>query len=262
MYLSCLLINTGDDPDRERPARKWLRNLYRVHQRLSMAFPSADSKAADPFFLHPYNPANFTQVLEHNRRLTRSPHRGFLFRVEPHSHGRAVILVQSAIIPDWEYAFQNTGFLAAKPELRPFNPQFEHGARLRFRLLVNPAKKVGAVLKSERTDPNRPEPLPRKRLDGSRVPVPDDKFEHWLERRAASAGFRLRQIDSLVPGYVLARKDNEKGDGARFRSALFNGVLSVEDPTAFRQAVIQGIGPAKAFGFGLLSLAPVPENPE
>ena len=41
MYLSCLLIDVGDNPDRPRPGRLWLRNLYHVHQRLCMAFPSA-----------------------------------------------------------------------------------------------------------------------------------------------------------------------------------------------------------------------------
>ncbi len=40
MYLSSLLIDVGDNPDRPRPGRLWLRNLYHVHQRLCMAFPS------------------------------------------------------------------------------------------------------------------------------------------------------------------------------------------------------------------------------
>lgn len=266
MYLSCLLINTGKDPDRERPARKWLRNVYRVHQRLSMAFPSRESKAADPLFLQPYDPSQFSPALNNDEK--RSTGRGFLFRVDHRSDGPAVILVQSAIIPDWDYAFQSlnhpdkpeTSFFAAQPQVRPFDPQFERGTQFRFRLLANPTKKVDAAAKSVRTDPNRTEPLTRKQLDGRRVPVPDDKLEAWLERHAASSGFRLRQIDSLVPGYILALKDNEKGAGTRFRSALYNGVLSVEDPTAFRQTIIQGIGPAKAFGFGLLSVALIPRG--
>lgn len=263
MYLSSLLINTGNNPDRERPARKWLRNLYRVHQRLSMAFPSGQSRAADPFFLQPYDPTHFTQAL--NNGEERSTGRGFLFRVDHRSDGPAVILVQSAIIPDWDYAFQSlnhpenpeNSFLAAQPQVRPFDPKFEHGAQFQFRLLANPTKKIDAVDKSVRTDPSRTEPLTRKQLDGRRVPVPDDKLEAWLERHANSSGFRLRRIDSVVTGYTLAQKnkDDEKGTGARFRSALYNGVLSVEDPTAFRQTLVQGIGPAKAFGFGLLSIA-------
>ena len=59
MYLSCLLINVGDNPDHPRPGRLWLRNLYHVHQRLCMAFPSASRKADDPDFLRPFKPEDF-----------------------------------------------------------------------------------------------------------------------------------------------------------------------------------------------------------
>jgi len=264
MYLSSLLIDTGNNPDRERPARQWLRNLYRVHQRLSMAFPSGDAQAADPHFLQPYNPNAFTQELEHDKNLTRSRERGFLFRVDVRSDGPAVILVQSAIIPDWEYAFQNTGFLGARPEWRAYDPEFEAGAELRFRLLANPTKKVDSATKAERTDAELGGTLSRKRLDGRRVPVADDQLGAWLERHGSTAGFRVLQIDSLVPGYVLARKgaDNAKGAGARLRSARYDGVLAVEDPAVFREAILRGIGPAKAFGFGLLSVARAARNRE
>ena len=44
VYLSRLMIDIGNDPTRERPGRLWLRNLYHVHQRLCMAFPSAATK--------------------------------------------------------------------------------------------------------------------------------------------------------------------------------------------------------------------------
>ena len=37
----------------------------------------------------------------------------------------------------------------------------------------------------------------------------------------------------------------------------FRGVLEVTDPVKFAQAHSKGIGSAKAFGFGLLLLAPV-----
>ena len=60
MFLSCLLINIGDNPDREDwKNRNWLRNRYRVHQRLCMAFPSAEQRKQDPEFLMPYEPYGF-----------------------------------------------------------------------------------------------------------------------------------------------------------------------------------------------------------
>src|SRR5438046_1882322 len=51
MFLSLLHVNVGDDPDRPQPGRLWLRDVYRVHQRLWMAFPDAERRAEDPFFL-------------------------------------------------------------------------------------------------------------------------------------------------------------------------------------------------------------------
>ena len=49
MYQSTLMINIGDNPDRPRPGRLWLRNIYHVHQRLWMAFPTSQQRADDPF---------------------------------------------------------------------------------------------------------------------------------------------------------------------------------------------------------------------
>ena len=59
MYLSILLINAGSNPDRPRPGRLWLRNLYYVHQRLCMAFPSAYRKNNDEHFLKRFKPEDF-----------------------------------------------------------------------------------------------------------------------------------------------------------------------------------------------------------
>ena len=49
---------------------------------------------------------------------------------------------------------------------------------------------------------------------------------------------------------------NKNGKGQRLRSVLFEGLLQVTDPDAFRQTLIRGIGSGKSFGFGLLSIAP------
>ena len=40
--------------------------------------------------------------------------------------------------------------------------------------------------------------------------------------------------------------------------ATFEGVLIVTDPENLRSALTAGIGPAKAYGCGLLTLAPLP----
>lgn len=54
-------------------------------------------------------------------------------------------------------------------------------------------------------------------------------------------------------------RDEKCGEKQRltFSSVLFEGELEITDANAFRQTLAQGIGSGKAYGFGLLSIAPV-----
>lgn len=243
MFLSLLGVNIGNDPDRPRPGRLWLRNLYHVHQRLCMAFPSPERKSGDTHFLQPFKAEDFGQNQVHVARGTDS---GFLFRVDPQSGGSIVILVQSAIKPDWEYAFHNAEYLlAAPPQVKVFDPRFSKGQYLRFRLMANPTRKIGTKSSQD-----------GKKQNGKRVPVRTDQFIDWLVRRAELAGFSIdRELISIQPAYVYINKQ-PNGHGHRLRSVRYDGTLKVIDPASFRRILCQGIGPGKAFGFGLLSIAP------
>jgi CRISPR system Cascade subunit CasE len=55
------------------------------------------------------------------------------------------------------------------------------------------------------------------------------------------------------------RRRGRSGDGKAFRFAsfVFEGRLQVIDADRFRRALQRGIGAEKAFGFGLLQIAPV-----
>jgi CRISPR system Cascade subunit CasE len=253
MYLSCLLIDTGDNPDRPRPGRMWLRNLYHVHQRLCMAFPSASRKADDSEFLKPFKPVDFANKQVHVKREAEA---GFLFRIDPGRAGRAVILVQSAVKPDWEYAFRNAGFLLAAPsEVKLYEPSFVAGQRLRFRLAANPTKKIETMQKAERESHTREELQEKKGRHGKRVPVPADQLQQWLVRHAESAGFSLDAESTTVQaGYIFIGKTRD-GKGQRLRSVHYDGLLTVTDSGKFRGTLVSGIGPGKAYGFGLLSVA-------
>jgi len=242
MYLSFLLIDVGDNPDRPRPGRLWLRNRYRVHQRLCMAFPSADRKSDDADFLKPYDPKDFGSNQVHVARRTDT---GFLFRIDPITSGRVVILVQSAVKPDWHYAFHNADYLlAATPDVKTFDPCFAKAEHFRFRLVANPTRKIDTK--------SRPD---GQRRNGKRVPVQTDKLVEWLANRAESAGFSIDEGSTAIqPGYVYMNKTRD-GKGQFLRAIRYDGTLSVIDPARFLEILIRGIGPAKAFGFGLLSLA-------
>lgn len=278
MYLSCLLIDVGSNPDRPRPGRLLLWNLYRVHQRLCMAFPSTERKDKDPQFLDPYRSNDFggqqrlftesaNEIHKTKRKDVHAPrdgNQGFLYRIDPQPGcGRAVILVQSAVKPDWDYAFQNAGhLLAVPPEVKPFNPQFQLNQRLRFRILANPVRKV-----SSKSLDFAGKPFDEK-WKGKDVPVPTADLDKWLQRRAEPAwsapensedkqsrpGFRLAEITDIQSGYIYVNKGLNRDSSRRLRSVRYEGILVVTDADTFCNTLARGIGPGKAFGFGLLSV--------
>jgi CRISPR system Cascade subunit CasE len=241
MYLSYLLIDAGEDPDRHRPGRLWLRNLYRVHQRLCMAFPSASRVSDDTDFLKPFKPEDFGLKQVH---VARGMDAGFLFRVDPQPGGRVVILVQSALKPDWDYAFHNADYLlAAPPEWKAFDPCFAKGQLLRFRLVANPTRKIDT-----KSGPDG------RRCNGKRVPVRTDQLDEWLARRAEPGGFSVcRDSLTIQPSYINVK--SQQSDGRRLRCVRYDGIIEIINPVRFQETLVRGIGPSKAFGFGLLSVA-------
>ncbi len=232
MFLSQLLIDTGLDPDRPRPGRRWLGNPYHVHQRLCMAFPSAGRRAADGAFLAPYRPEDFQE----HARVPRDAEAGFLYRVEPGAQGRAVILVQSVVVPDFAWAFHNAGFLlAAPPATKPYEPTLSEGERLRFRLRANPTFK----------------------REGKRLAwLSEEDQLRWLARKGETGGFALEGVTATSEGFRRGRKG---GGDATHRmslfSVLFEGRLDVTDAVRFAEVLRAGVGSGKALGFGLLSVA-------
>ncbi|HUW60885.1 MAG TPA: type I-E CRISPR-associated protein Cas6/Cse3/CasE [Candidatus Bathyarchaeia archaeon] len=242
MYLSSLMINTGDNPDRERPGRRWLRDIYHVHQRLSMAFPS---------------------------RSHGSPS-GFLFRIDnqiEENSPRAIVLVQSQLAPDWDSAFYNAGMLlAAPPEVREYAPSFAPGDHLRFRIRMNLSKKTKTARDGtdlctphEGVDTfGRPKSQSKRvavTWDGDQGETPDRAIRQWFAAKAQHAGFALQNEFNVVHlGWVAGHKPGTAENRLRFRSALLEGDLTVADGPAFMLSVESGLGSAKGFGFGLLSV--------
>ncbi|MHB1007511.1 MAG: type I-E CRISPR-associated protein Cas6/Cse3/CasE [Chloroflexota bacterium] len=192
-----------------------------------------------------------------------------LYRLETDSRqGRVVLLVQSAAPPDCSRL--ESGFLAEvegpNPVSKPVDSQYgaiSTGDHLRFRLVANPTKKIDT-----RSGPDG------ERRNGQRVPVRGEEAQlAWLARKGEGCGFRLRQARvnpasverSTVPAAQASPGPEKKGwhpgdDGKKmelsFTAITFDGELVVTDANAFRLALLGGIGPGKAYGFGLLSVAP------
>ena len=125
MLLSLLHVNVSNEP-----GRRWLRELYRVHQRLWMAFADGKRRAEDPFFLGVWNGPGIPEP------KPKRGEAGFLFRIE--RDGCPRILVQSVQRPDWEWAFRNAPYLLARdPQMREFDPAPCRDRAYRFRILAN-----------------------------------------------------------------------------------------------------------------------------
>ncbi|BCX83025.1 CRISPR system Cascade subunit CasE [Methylomarinovum caldicuralii] len=136
---------------------------------------------------------------------------------------------------------------------KPFAPKLQAGQKLAFLLRANPVvrrsrerhdvvmdckKRIGWSSMPAEQRPALPKLI---RVSGLR----------WLQRQARDHGFRFRPAQVRVDGYRQHR--TRRGSRAIHFSTLdFTGILSVTDPELFRKALLQGIGPAKAFGCGLL----------
>jgi len=170
--------------------------------------------------------------------------RNFLFRVEQQQTGiGAQVLLQSSLLPQ---SSEQSPILLAPP--REFTLNIPINQRLRFRLRANPIKTIkdsskGTVEKKGKTF-----------VKTVRVPLlHEEQQQAWLERKLQP----FARLESLLvqPEPVLYfRKAKERRSG-KIQTVLFDGIFTVVDAEAFNNAMIHGIGPAKAFGCGLLSVA-------
>ena len=220
---SVIPLKAGSRFADDAPGNRWLTNRQHVHQRLSMAFPESGGQLAAAGY-----------------GVTRDEG-SFLFRIE---HGPvARILVRSRIAPDWGRAFQNAGWLVDQiPSPRVFDTSdFVAGIELDFRVEANPTKRLAFD-----------SPEGRK---GARVALRDDAaLAAWINRQAASGGFEILP-ESLVIDRVGRQTASLKRAANRHWDAVsFHGRLVITDAAAFAEALAKGIGSAKGFGFGLLSV--------
>ncbi len=75
----------------------------------------------------------------------------------------------------------------------------------------------------------------------------------WLQKCAERHGFSFVSGQVLVESYQQHRAAKKGGQKPiRYSTLDFSGLLTVTDAELFQQALTNGIGPAKAFGCGLL----------
>lgn len=256
MYLSRLILNP-----RHRAVRRDLADCHQLHRTVMAAFPDLPGEGGARAEL------------------------GVLYRLDAGEHGqRLSLLVQSRVEPDWSRL--PSGYLreaeagVSNPACKPIDAAYAGlgpDGEFVFRLRANPTRRV-----HDRRHPD-------DALKGKRVALleEDDQLD-WLWRKGEQGGFALLTVrvrpegdarqqevfgaprastrsvpdTRATPGtdVVGFKAGRRQGDERRarmtFGSVLFEGRLRITDAELFRETLARGIGPGKAYGFGLLSLAP------
>ncbi|MCP4357483.1 MAG: type I-E CRISPR-associated protein Cas6/Cse3/CasE [Chloroflexi bacterium] len=158
----------------------------------------------------------------------------------------ATLLVQSTLKPDWSPI--NPDYLLPvdplpNPAVKQVDLPLQVGQALSFRLVANP------TLKKVRRNENG------ERLNSNRVPLLREEEQiNWLQKRAETAGFKL--LSAAISQSQSQKIWKQKGaKPITLYTVQFDGYLEVIQPDNLLAAIKSGIGPSKAFGCGLLSLA-------
>ena len=160
----------------------------------------------------------------------------FLWRLEAvDAWAQPVVLVQSTHAADWSFLSQLPRYLqlGEQPQIKTFDPGqlLEAGSRYRFRLVANPTV---------------------SRAGKRHGLVGDDAQLAWLSRQGERNGFGVEVALVSDSQTLHSRKGPMRVSLLRVR---FEGMLQVHDVSALSSTLQAGIGPGKAFGCGLLSIA-------
>lgn len=140
-------------------------------------------------------------------------------------------------------------------ESKPFDPAIAVGSRFRFALRANAtvrhrgnASHRDVVMDAIHTLP----PGPKRAAARRETATPAARA--WLDKQGAANGFTVDHMACL--GYQTLRIAHGKAP-IQLGVVDLEGRLTVTDPDAFRTALILGLGRARAFGCGLMLIAPV-----
>jgi CRISPR system Cascade subunit CasE len=158
--------------------------------------------------------------------------------------------------PDFTHVVEQAGWPTttawATRKYTPLLDSLTEGQQWHFRLTANPIRSA--------IDRTVDGPLTRGKPTGLTA---GDQMT-WLETKAGNNGFRLgicRSPQGDIPDATITQRST-----LRFRrgsaditlsTATYEGILVVTDTQKLRAALINGIGRAKGYGCGLLTLAPV-----
>lgn len=167
---------------------------------------------------------------------------GVLYRLE-HTRAGARLLVQTRTQPELD-RLPAPYHDAHTRELDPLLDTLRPGLTVAYRLAANTCKRLGRHAG------------PR---EGKAVALTGPDADQWWTTRAPRCGLRLHTVVSRP---IPAHSGWREGTG-RLRHAVtqFDGIATIADPTPLREALLGGVGRARSYGCGLLSIAPLTTQP-
>jgi CRISPR system Cascade subunit CasE len=143
--------------------------------------------------------------------------------------------------------------------------QLASGREFAFRLKANPVTTT--------RNPQVPSPRQKEHLAAQSRPrgvrVAHRTAEHqlgWLIQRIPHWGLTLASDAEDLPlvritardrlTFAKSLADGSRGDKVILQTATFDGIVRVADPALTRQSLLAGVGAGKAYGLGLITLAP------
>lgn len=169
--------------------------------------------------------------------------RDFLYRIIDQTERPAFYVVSARLpvmdLPIWRI------------QTRDYAPCLQTGDRLTFSLRANPTVKRAPTPGARSV---RHDVVMDARKKGDALDPELGSYHQpglaWLTPRAESAGFRVEQ--ARIDGYRRHQLYKRGGAPIKFSTLDFDGLLNVVNPELFCNSLLTGIGPAKAFGCGLL----------
>ncbi|MEU3710751.1 type I-E CRISPR-associated protein Cas6/Cse3/CasE [Streptomyces catenulae] len=232
--------------------------MFLTRFRLNTARMGARRLITSPQSLHAAVMASFAEKPDHQGDGPR-----VLWRLDQQSRSEVLLYVVSPDRPDLTHLVEQAGWPTTGGwQTKPYGPFLARLAAAdtwAFRLTANP---VHSIRRHDAEPTKRTAHVtPRHQLD-------------WLLKRQVDAGFEIvekaeRRPDGLDAAWhevvvhnrsdLAFRKRNESDARAHkvtLTRVTFDGRLRVLDPDAFRRTLTSGLGKAKAYGCGLMTLAP------
>lgn len=160
-------------------------------------------------------------------------------------HDATYLLLLSAKRPNCARIIEQFGLPGGAEETKDYESllsRIQNGQRWRFRLRANPVRSLAQKGDTE-----------RGRVSAH---VTQEQQKKWLLERAEKNGFALdaAEFDITHTRWEIFQKYEHAQQKVTLRTATFEGILTVTDATAFKKALTGGIGRAKAYGCGLMTV--------